>query len=490
MTHPRSVALTLSLIFTLSLTACHQPSLINHQKVRGTGELGPWRREAYLSLNAAHTKTDPKTNTKSRGCQGRAASTWGVLVGVSDYRDERVEDLKGPASDAWLLYHYLTHPRGGRVPASQLKLLINHEASRASVERALSDHLGQACPQDRAIVYFAGHGVPEPGRTEEAFLLTHDSDLSNLVGTALSMKMLPQFLSWRAEGVGELLMLVDACHAGALKMPGERGVKAPQSGARLGALPSAQPSKRAQARSKHINQALSDLNGRLPRWSALSATAPEQVALEGVTRCEALSASGEMRGAEPATTGAFTCALLTALSGGADRDGDRVIRLGELYSDVRGRVSELTGGLQTPTRSGIASDDLPLFELPAEPVVVSVPPLPAVYQGAHPSRYTPYRWGALGLFGLAGLTSIGLSAQARGLTDDLNRFDGRGGSEGAYKALLAERAAAVERAELSYVSAGLTALLALTVGLLEGFDEPEGREQVYNRAPWLKVSPP
>ena len=155
----------------------------------------------------------------------QAAQKWAVVVGIDKYKDSGIPNLQGASHDAWSFYHYLSSPKGGKVSAKRRLLLLNWQATRANLEYALGQFLANACPQDTIYVYFAGHGAPEPNRADEAFLLVHDTQLNNLVGTAISMRQLPKFLNWRAGQAGHLMMFVDACHAGRIQFPSQRGVK-------------------------------------------------------------------------------------------------------------------------------------------------------------------------------------------------------------------------------------------------------------------------
>ena len=266
-----------------------------------------------------------------------APRMWGVVVGVNFYNDRRIPDLRGAVNDAWAFYHFLASPAGGAVPRGRLRLLLNDQATRQSVEGALGNFLAGACPRDKVIIYFAGHGAPEPGRPDEAFLLVHDTNLDNMVGSAVSMSRLPDFLAWRAGGAGRLLMLVDACHAGNIAFPGARGFT---------------PKTVALSRSKSVAGGLDRLVTSRPGWGAVSATAPEQTAGESSEAC--------VLGGRPYKGGVFTCHLIEALAGAADTDRDGSVTLRELFAHVRQHVSEDTGGAQVPQESGTLEAELVL----------------------------------------------------------------------------------------------------------------------------------
>ena len=438
------------------------------------------QRSSVGELTATQHKRAPRARTGEATCE-RPPSLWGVIIGVGQHQDPRISPLKSATSDAWILYHYLTHPAGGAVPRDQLRLLLNQEATRETVEATLSQQLAHACPQDSALLYFAGHGTPEPHRPSDVFLLTADSDLDLLPSTALSLKMLPTYLRWRAGHVESLTLIIDACHAGELQFSSTRGVLArpaelkPYSG-------EPRPAQRAGGRalrSTSLAQATSSLSAQQRGWSVLSATTSAQVAFEGITTCPAWGAQAG---------GVFTCALISALQRRSLQASGELLSLTQLHKAVHAQVSEVTGGLQTPTLSVQSGQGAPNL-IPIRPAqgAVPIPPLPDQYRGAHSSTYTPYRWGSLGALGLSGLLSVALTLEARDRVQAVNQFDHRSGRSDAYWSLRQAHTDATEALTFSLVGVGVTSLLSAGLGLLEWADEPEGREEAYQKPAWLQI---
>ena len=98
--------------------------------------------------------------------------------------------------------------------------LADERATTAEIVRALNEVKAKSQPNDVVVFFFAGHGdfVPDPG----FMLLTYDTDWGNLAGTALSGTALSQLLA----GIrGSVVVLLDACHSGAV-LAGERTVNA------------------------------------------------------------------------------------------------------------------------------------------------------------------------------------------------------------------------------------------------------------------------
>lgn len=336
--------------------------------------------------------------------------SWSVSVGVDRYLDERIPTLSGAAHDAWVMHHFFASPEGGGVPAERRMILLNHQATRAHIEFALGRFLARACPQDTIYVYFAGHGAPEPGRPDDAFLFMHDTRLDNLVGTSLSMRQLPQFLKWRAGEVGKLVLLLDACHSGSINFPNQRGVVIDTEvklSATLDTPSSAQPSSDSRAkalktlskqreneRADAIFKQLKGLNKAEPQWSVLTASSSSQVAGE---RSDALQCPYTAAGYQG---GLFTCALLEGLRGGADPDRDRDLKLSELHSFVEARVSKLSEGAQTPQWLG--SDlKIPLLQRP-----LTIPRIPPELLAPPKREASALTW--TGVWGTAAATTATL----------------------------------------------------------------------------------
>ena len=55
-----------------------------------------------------------------------AQNTYGLVIGVSDYREEGITDLQYAHRDAELFASYLMSPAGGNVPRTNIKLLTEN----------------------------------------------------------------------------------------------------------------------------------------------------------------------------------------------------------------------------------------------------------------------------------------------------------------------------------------------------------------------------
>jgi hypothetical protein len=87
-------------------------------------------------------------------------TSWALLIGVSDYihfPDVEGGDLPGAEHDARRVRDVLVMK--GYVPEQNIRLLLNHDATRAAIEEGVTMWLARnARPGDNVTIYFAGHG--------------------------------------------------------------------------------------------------------------------------------------------------------------------------------------------------------------------------------------------------------------------------------------------------------------------------------------------
>lgn len=180
------------------------------------------------------------------------------------------------------------------------------------------------------LIYFAGHGAPEvdvAGAEMDGlskYLVPRDGDPESLYTTALPMDEVQRiFARIPAERV---VMLLDTCYSGSAG--GRTFVRA---------------STRAGGLNDQFLERLTRSRGRV----VITASGPNEVALE-------LPKLGH---------GLFTYYVLEGLRGKADRNGDGIVTVSELYEYVEEQVdnaARLAGGRQRPLMKGDIEGTLPL----------------------------------------------------------------------------------------------------------------------------------
>ena len=149
--------------------------------------------------------------------QGRVVM---VSVGVSRY--PRASDLAGTDEDARALFATVRE-RG--VLSPQSVLLVNEQATRASVERAVRAAVREAGPQDVFVFFFSGHGNQVPARGPGE-LDGMDETIEMVDGAILDREL----AAWLAPLRSRLAIIaLDSCHAGGfardvISAPGRLGL--------------------------------------------------------------------------------------------------------------------------------------------------------------------------------------------------------------------------------------------------------------------------
>jgi len=135
-----------------------------------------------------------------------------ICIGVSDYDDPNLK-LNSASNDAREMYAALGRDCVGpanRYSAATGELLLDKDATRDRVLKALEKVRKDAAPGDLVVCFFAGHGVVQDNGF---YLLTRESDpKSSFKGRALSGDDLRKSLSTIECPV---LLLMDACHSAA-----------------------------------------------------------------------------------------------------------------------------------------------------------------------------------------------------------------------------------------------------------------------------------
>ncbi|HEX2091080.1 MAG TPA: caspase family protein [Longimicrobiaceae bacterium] len=240
---------------------------------------------------------------------------WAVVVGVSRYADPRIPPLRYADDDARAVYDFLRSPAGGSVPDDHVRLLLDEEATAAAVRDALFVFLQRAGPDDLVFIYVASHGLPDPGRPANLYLLPYDTRADAVAATAFPMWDFKTAMH-RQIASDRVVVIADACHsAGTLVDEGANPI--------------------GGAFAELINSA---------RRVTMSASAVGEFSHEGP----------QWGGGH----GVFTHLLLEGLAGGADADGDGVVSFAEAADYVEERVPRATQGRQTPQRTGLG--DVPL----------------------------------------------------------------------------------------------------------------------------------
>ncbi|GHB73567.1 caspase family protein [Persicitalea jodogahamensis] len=242
------------------------------------------------------------------GCRSaEAKTTYAVIVGIADYKfsDYRSGDLRYADHDARRFGAFLQSTAGGSVPAQNIVLLNNRNATKTAIVQAMR-LFRKATPQDRVIFYFSGHGM-------KGGFLPYDVSTKH-TSTILTHREVKA--SFKESAAATKLCIADACLSGS--MTTREAWNAPAS------------------------REPSDSNVVLMLSSRSTQSSVE---------------SGTRRG------GVFTYFLLSGLNGKADNNRNHVVTIKELYDYLAPRIRRETPNHQSPLFYGKFSDDLTMSTL-------------------------------------------------------------------------------------------------------------------------------
>lgn len=252
----------------------------------------------------------------------RIDKRWAVVIGVGQYASDDIPDLEFARSDAESVYNFLKSDAAG--PFDDVLFLADEEATGAAMRQALFVFLQQADWNDLVVIYYAGHGAPDPTRPENLYLLPSDADINSLAATGFPMWDVKTALR-RQIAAERVLVIADACHSAGTAdgdVVGGDGSNAIAGG--FSQLFT--PSRRLMMTAANTNEfSLEDA-----RWGG---------------------------------HGVFTHFLLEALGGKGDLDTDGIVTFTEVFDYVANNVRTATDGRQNPQRSGFG--DIPLAVVPA-----------------------------------------------------------------------------------------------------------------------------
>lgn len=235
------------------------------------------------------------------------ANNWAIIIGISKYQNSSrngLTNLLFADDDAKAFAQSLRNLGWNE---SHINLLINEEATQRNITIALESWLSKAGPNDQVILFWAGHGYPDPEYPEKVYFATYDTDI-RIPATGYRMDRVRSALE--EIGSKNVILFADTCHAGKLITRGEgnRGISI---------IPSIDKIQREQ---------------KIPKgWIFMVGADTDRQAIEHTSW----------------TNGAFTHSLIKGLNGEADgfqsagaKDG--VVTMGELKDYMKTSMPDET----------------------------------------------------------------------------------------------------------------------------------------------------
>ena len=151
--------------------------------------------------------------------QQKEGRTRAVVVGISDYQNKDIPDLRFAHKDALLFAEYLKDENGGGVDSSNITVLVNEQATAGKYISALYGLMEEAEEGDNVILYFSGHGdVESTTISQPGFLLCWDAPTRiYMSGGTFGLAYFQEIISTIAQKTkSKVIVITDACRAGKL----------------------------------------------------------------------------------------------------------------------------------------------------------------------------------------------------------------------------------------------------------------------------------
>ncbi len=157
----------------------------------------------------------PKGSAPGQTTAG-AGHTRAVVIGISDYQDASIPDLRFADRDARIFADFLRS--SANVPNEHLRLLTNEQATMAQMAAAFDWLVDETHEGDLAVIYFSGHGDVEiKTRNQMGFLLPWDSPPAAYMARAFPIYYLQEIISTLSlDNKAHVLLVADACRSGKL----------------------------------------------------------------------------------------------------------------------------------------------------------------------------------------------------------------------------------------------------------------------------------
>ena len=261
-----------------------------------------WAQEAQQTERDLRLEKDETPVAASPG-EVKIPRSYALVVGIAAYQNlPEHQQLRYSERDAEAMYSILISPEGGNYRAENVHKLVGPDATLKNLKRELEEWLPSVSkPEDRVLIYFAGHGFVVEGTP---YLAPYDFRVDNVRDTAYPMAELGHTFGSKIQAKWKVL-LTDSCHSGAIT-----------------------PDTDVQT----INRSLLDLS-----TSVFSLTA---------SRDRERSFESEDWGGGH---GIFTYYVVRGMEGAADENRDGMVTADELAEYTRRNVREVTGGNQNPT---------------------------------------------------------------------------------------------------------------------------------------------
>jgi len=197
-------------------TAWH---IISLEEIKAQKHTGKWNVNIFLDNELFTSRT-----FKLEGARPKAGlperKGYAVVIGISKYMHagDNFTNLPFADDDAKAMRNMLSKLGW---EDDHIKYLADEKATYRNVTIALESWLTKAKENDLILLYWSGHGFPDPENPEKVYFACYDTD-PNIPATGYRMDRVIRSLSER--NTKNVVVFADTCHAGKLITRGKRGL--------------------------------------------------------------------------------------------------------------------------------------------------------------------------------------------------------------------------------------------------------------------------
>jgi tetratricopeptide (TPR) repeat protein len=163
-------------------------------------------------------------NPDSKPLNRPVRQKWAVVIGISKFRDRRLNSDQAQDKAAIRFSEYLVNPNGGRFRTDHVRLLTNDEASQQSINNSFdASWLGKlAGPDDLVVVYIATKAFPTTDGN--SYLCSYNCAMDNIFGTCMSIQTLMQTLRKNIQS-DRIVLILESPGSGAAELTGAKSLE-------------------------------------------------------------------------------------------------------------------------------------------------------------------------------------------------------------------------------------------------------------------------
>lgn len=144
---------------------------------------------------------------------------WALVMGVGKFQAPGIPTLQFAAKDATDLARALTDPQIGRFRDDHVRLLTDEQATLANLRSEINYIAKNAREEDLVVFYISSHGTSSSAdatakaEAQTGYIVTFDTDTSNLYGTAFPMEEMKRVVVDRVRA-RRVVTFLDTCFSG------------------------------------------------------------------------------------------------------------------------------------------------------------------------------------------------------------------------------------------------------------------------------------